>query len=194
VTIATNNDHLTPAGQRILDVASRLFYEQGIRAVGVDMIAREAGVTKKTIYDRFGSKDALIERYLKTRDSIWHGLIEEHVEREDLDPRGRLLAMFDILEFQKRDRGCAFINAHAEFTDSDQQAFALTRNQKTWMRDYFRDLAQAAGAADPDSLGTQLLLLHEGTFVAYAMAGEEHAPRHAREAAEILVDAALAKR
>jgi AcrR family transcriptional regulator len=189
--MATTTQELTPAGQRILDVASRLFYKRGIRAVGVDMIAREAGVTKKTIYDRFGSKDALIERYLQTRDDFWHELISERVELDELDARGKLHAMFDILDAQMRDRGCAFINAHAELTDTDQQSAELARNQKIWLRDYFREHAREAGARDPDSLASQLLMLHEGSFVAYAMAGDHAAAAHAREAAETLIDAAL---
>ena len=62
---------LTPGARRILDVASALFYERGIHAVGVDTIAAESGVTKRTLYDRFGSKDALVVAYLAERDRRW---------------------------------------------------------------------------------------------------------------------------
>src|SRR5699024_10191832 len=70
---------LTPAGERILEAASTLFYEQGIRTVGVDAIAAAADVTKKTLYDRFGSKDRLIAAYLEERDRAWHRFLDEHL-------------------------------------------------------------------------------------------------------------------
>ena len=62
---------LTPAGERLLEAASTLFYRRGIRAVGVDLIAETAGTTKKTLYDRFGSKDELVARYLRRRSQTW---------------------------------------------------------------------------------------------------------------------------
>ncbi|MFD0541572.1 TetR/AcrR family transcriptional regulator [Actinomadura luteofluorescens] len=62
---------LTPAARRVLQTASELFYERGIGSVGMELIAAEAGVTKKTVYDRFGSKDALILAYLRARDERW---------------------------------------------------------------------------------------------------------------------------
>jgi AcrR family transcriptional regulator len=186
----TSELNLTPAARRILEVASRLFYENGIRAVGVDLIAREAGVTKKTIYDRFGSKDALVRAYLDTRTQFWNELIASRVERDEFGPRERLLAMFDILDEQMRDRGCAFINAHAESSEQELAAYSITRDQKIWLKSYFSDLASQAGFVDPDALATQLLMLHEGAFIAYAMAGERSAASSARAAAEVLIDSA----
>lgn len=185
---------LTPAAQRILDVASDLFYRNGIRAVGVDMIAREAGVTKKTIYDRFGSKDALIKAYLDRRDHAWHRLIAERVERTELSPRDRILAMFEIMSDELRDRGCSFINTYAEFGEVEHPGVELAISQKIWTRNYFAELARQAGAHEPETLGSQLLMLHEGAYVAYAMVGESDAAERSRDAAAVLVDAALSNR
>jgi AcrR family transcriptional regulator len=184
---------MTPAGQRILDVASDLFYQHGIRAVGVDLIAKEAGVTKKTIYDRFGSKDALVDAYLEGRDRAWRELIAERVERPEFGPRDRILAMFDIMDVQLRSRGCSFINAHAELSEPEHPAYRRALNEKKWTRECFTSLAREAGAADPEKLGSQLTLLHEGAYVAYAMANDVDAARRARDAAEILLDAAMAE-
>ena len=63
----TVDDPMTPVGERLAETAGRLFYARGIRAVGVELIAEEAGTTKKTLYDRFGSKDALVALYLRRR-------------------------------------------------------------------------------------------------------------------------------
>lgn len=191
MSTATDVEQLTPAGQRILDVASNLFYEHGIRAVGVDMIAREADVTKKTIYDRFGSKDALVAAYLERQDRRWHALIDEHVNKAGLGPRERILAMFEIMHLQVRERGCGFINAHAEFSTAEHPAMELTTRQKIWTRDFFTQLAREAGVDQPEILGSQLLMLHEGAYVAFAMAGDSDAADHAGAAAGILFDSAL---
>jgi AcrR family transcriptional regulator len=189
----TTDTELTPAGRRILDSATDLFYAYGIRAIGVEAIAEHAGVTKKTIYDRFGSKDELIAAYLERRDRQWHELIERDVERNELSPRDRILAMFEIMEHEIRKRGCGFINAFAEMGEVDHPAAAIARRQKRWTRDYFLDLARQAGARDPESLASQLLMLHEGAYITYAMVDDLNAAMRARDAAETLFDAALAQ-
>lgn len=66
---------MTPGARRVLEAAERLFYEHGIHAVGVDTIAAEAGVTKKTLYDRFGSKEQIVVEYLAGRDERWRELL-----------------------------------------------------------------------------------------------------------------------
>jgi AcrR family transcriptional regulator len=191
VQTSSGKRQLTPAAQRILDVASDLFYRHGIRAVGVDLIAREADVTKKTIYDRFDSKDALVKEYLERRDHAWHELIAERVERPDFGPRERILAMFSIMENEIRARGCGFINAFGELGEPDHPAVEVALRQKAWIRDYFTELARQAGAGNPEAVGSQLLMLHEGAYVAYAMVEEADAARKALDAAEVLLDAAL---
>ena len=100
----------TPAGLRILDTASALFYERGIRAVGVDLIAEEAGTTKKTLYDRFGSKDELVAAYLSRRAARWVEFLTDHLDRHAPEPGARrVVAVVDALEERLRgqDRGCA---------------------------------------------------------------------------------------
>jgi AcrR family transcriptional regulator len=106
---------LTPAGRRIAAAASQLFYERGIRAVGVDTVAEVAGTTKKTIYDCFGSKDALVATYLVLRQRRWSTHLETEIDRHRA-PRARLLAVYDAQQSWSADnsRGCAFVNAWAE--------------------------------------------------------------------------------
>jgi AcrR family transcriptional regulator len=113
---------LTPAGERILEAASELFYNRGLHAVGVELIAETAGTTKKTLYDRFGSKDALIARYLQRRAERWQAFVLGHLAEHALAPgTERVLALFDALDrwMSEHRRGCAFVNAQAELTDPD---------------------------------------------------------------------------
>ena len=86
---------LTPGGRRVLDAASQLFYERGIHAVGVDTIAEAAGVTKKTLYDRFGSKEALVVAYLQHRDARWREHVAQQLALVPEPGIDRVLAIFD---------------------------------------------------------------------------------------------------
>jgi AcrR family transcriptional regulator len=181
-------DRLTPAARRILDVASELFYWRGIHAVGVDTIAAESGVTKRTLYDRFGSKDALVSAYLRERDRRWRDLVVAHVDRERDNTR-RVLAPFDALEewLASGSRGCAFVNAFAELPDSDHPARQVIGDSKQWLRELFGALLVNARARQPDLLARQMLTLHEGAIITFAVMGERTATRDARDAAAVLI-------
>jgi len=180
----------TPAAERILRSASEMFYRKGIRAVGVDSIAAEAGVTKKTLYEKFGSKDELVAAYLRARDERWGGWIVEFVEGRGGSATERLLSTFDALEeWMEREnyRGCGFVNAAAEFPDADHPARAVVLEQKRWMRGYLAELATEAGAEDPVDLAERLLILHEGATVASSLGVSPEAVRKARQIAVGLV-------
>src|SRR6267378_3738061 len=100
--------------ERILDTAGRLFYGQGIRAVGVDTVAAEIGISKRTLYNHFPSKDALIAAYLARRFTPLPPSAKPPVEQ--------ILGIFDRLErtFPSKDfRGCPFVNAVAELGEAD---------------------------------------------------------------------------
>lgn len=184
---------MTPAGVRVLEAASRLFYEQGVRAVGVEAIAEEAGVTKKTLYDCFGSKEDLILAYLRARDALWRGTLVRHVNEHAGAPVERLLATFDALHTWMRDRnprGCAFVNAFVELPD-DHPGQQVARDQKAWLLGYLSAEAVEAHAPDPDSLASQLLILHEGACIANSMGSVKDAAQRARQMAAVLIDAAL---
>ena len=184
---------LTPAGERILTVASELFYARGIKAVGVDLIAEEAGTTKKTLYDRFGSKDGLVVRYLQRRYGLWCEHVTAHV---DALPAGteRILGVYDALELWMRanDRGCGFVNAFAEFGGTDHPALELIRTEKEWTRSLFVRLATEAGIDDADTLGTELSVLHEGAVVMSTAGGRSDSIVTARSIAAGLCKSALA--
>jgi AcrR family transcriptional regulator len=167
----------TIAGERVLDAASDLFYRRGIRAVGVDLVAEVAGTTKKTLYDRFGSKDELVARYLRRRALRWEAFLLARLH-EVAGPE-RVLAVFDALATWLGDhtRGCAFVNAHAEVGGTGHPAEAVIRAEKDWMRRIFVALA------GDGRLGAEVYLLYEGAMVAHTAGGWEDAVATARAAA-----------
>ncbi len=174
---------LTPAGQRLLDAASDLFYDRGIRAVGVDLIAETAGTTKKTLYDRFGSKDALVALYLRRRALRWQEFLTGRLEESGPDAADQVPAVFDALEswHEESERGCAFVNAYAELGGHDHPALAVIRAEKQSMHDLFVRLA-----AD-ERVGNLLHLVYEGALVQATAAGLPEAIPRAREAAADLI-------
>lgn len=154
---------LTPAGRRIVAAAEELFYQRGITAVGVDLIAEHSGVTKRTLYNQFGSKDRLVAAYLMERDQRWRSLVRAAVDAGDT-PVDAVTAPFEALRTWSgtNTRGCAFINALAELPDPSHPAYRIAANQKFWLLNLFEELATAAGCSGPATLATQLLVLHEG--------------------------------
>lgn len=184
------DEPMTPVGERLVDTASRLFYARGIRAVGVDRIAEDAGTTKKTLYDRFGSKDALVTLYLRRRAARWQHHVIDHLAGLRPGPEAdRMLGVFDALGvwLAEADRGCAFVNAYAEVGGTDHPALPVIRAEKAWMREFFTGLADEAGYDDAGRLGAQLHLLYEGAVVALTAGDERDALRQARDAARRLL-------
>ncbi|WP_232237652.1 MULTISPECIES: TetR/AcrR family transcriptional regulator [Actinoalloteichus] len=187
------DEPLTPAGRLLLEVASNLFYRRGIHAVGVDMLASAAGVTKKTLYACFGSKDALVARYLRERDRRWREFLTARVAEHADSPKEALLASFDALQewMDRADpRGCAFVNALAELPSADHPGHLAVLEHKRWLLDFLTDLAVAADLAEPEDLAGLILLLHEGALVSHATGSVPDAPRRARSVAASLVASA----
>ncbi len=182
---------LTPAGERLAAAAAERFYRRGIRAVGVDLIAEVAGTTKKTLYDRFGSKDELVALYLRRRARVWQGFLAERVESRPAGPV-RVLTVFDALDewLAAQDRGCAFVNAWAEIGGTDHPGVAVVRAEKEWMRARFVALVREAGVPDPDRVGDQLHLLYEGAAVLVTAGGQAGGVARARDAAQRLLTSA----
>jgi AcrR family transcriptional regulator len=174
---------LTPAGERLLAAAADLFYRRGIRAVGVDLIAEVAGTTKKTLYDRFGSKDALVALYLRRRAARWQSFVAEYVERVPPGP-DRALAVYDALAewLAEQDRGCAFVNANAEIGGTGHPGEAVIRAEKAATRALFTELVEG-----DEDLGAQLHLLYEGANVAVTAGGQADGIEQARRAAARLL-------
>jgi AcrR family transcriptional regulator len=187
--VTTVEDPMTPVGERLAETAGRLFYARGIRAVGVELIAEEAGTTKKTLYDRFGSKDALVALYLRRRAERWQTVALDRLDRHPEPGKDRVLLVFDALDdwLSEQWRGCAFVNAYAEIGGTDHPGLPVVRSEKAWMRQLFVALVDEAGYDDPVGLGGQLHLLYEGAVVLLTAGDEPGALVHARQAAARLL-------
>lgn len=177
---------------RILDAADRLFYGRGIQAVGMDAVRAESGVPLKRLYAQFPSKDALVLEVLAHRGGVWDAGIAAAAAGAS-SPRDRLLAVYDFLDawFREVDfRGCGFINAFGELGAVSPDVADVVRAQKAAFQKYVAELVAELGG--PAELAPQLALLAEGAQSTAAISGEPDAARHARAAAETLIDAALA--
>jgi AcrR family transcriptional regulator len=186
---------LSPARERILDTAFRLFYARGIRAVGVDLIIAESGVAKATFYKHFPAKEELVIAYLDKVDGIWTGQLHDAAEAAGPDPADQLVGLFDALGTAcRRDgyRGCAFINAAAE-SQPDTAVHDRTVAHKQSVLAWIRGLATDAGARDPESLARSLALLLDGGLADGALSADPAAAAAAKETARALVTAATVR-
>src|SRR5215468_10961496 len=171
--------------ERILHTVNRLFYRNGIRAVGVDTVAAEVGISKQTLYNYFPSKDDLIVAYLPRRF--------QPMPSSDLPPVEQVLGDFDRLErafAHSGFRGCPFVNAVAELGDPTHAANELDIAYKEQRRTWFRELLSQLDVPDSDKLATQLMRLVDGAISAALVRGEPKMARTARDAASVLLDAA----
>jgi AcrR family transcriptional regulator len=145
--------------KHVLDVAARLFYRDGIHAVGIDGLAAEAQVTTATLYRLFGSKEGLVSAYLRRADQEWFEWLERMVEE------GGLPKFFDELENSvKQDsyRGCAFRMAMAEYPYPESDIHRVALENKLQTRARIRELAEEAGVPDPEMAASQLVLIMDG--------------------------------
>ncbi|BBB68794.1 TetR family transcriptional regulator [Undibacterium sp. YM2] len=181
--------------ERILETASRLFYSQGVRAVGVDLVAEQADVAKTSIYRHFGTKDDLIAAFLQREDeNFWQCWGDVH-QRHANDAAAELDAHFQwIGERVARPnyRGCPQINVAAEFPDQDHPARQVAYKHKHELRRRLKDIAVRLNAKRPDELAGQLAVLINGAFVSSQMFFEGEATALLTATAHALLAAAKA--
>ena len=157
------------ARARILDTAAKLFYEEGIQAVGVQRLIDEAGVAKASLYAHFPSKDDVVGAYLAQRGEAWRETVQCHVLDAEAPARDRLLHYFDLVAAQVANpefRGCPFQHAAAEVRDEGRPARVAADKHRAWLRDVLVRLAREAGARDPEGLAGMLQLLVDGAAAA----------------------------
>jgi AcrR family transcriptional regulator len=171
--------------ERILETADRLFYGQGIRAVGVDTIAAEIGISKRTLYNHFPSKDDLVVAYLSRR--------LKPAPPSDRPPLEQILGAFDRLERTIATgvfRGCPFVNAVAELKEPAHAANRIALAFKEQRRQWFQGLLEQLGIKDAEPLSLQLQLLTDGAIAAAIVRNDPAVAAAARAAAKVLLDAA----
>jgi AcrR family transcriptional regulator len=180
----TNNS--ASVRDRILDTAADLFYQEGVRAVGVDLVVERSGVAKTSLYRHFTTKDELVAAVLERDDADYWIAWDKTATRHRAAPRDELKAH---LQWIARDiaapkyRGCPFINVATEFPAPDHPARAVALRHKAELRRRLGALAKQIGVARPDNLANQIALLIDGAYVCGQLA---------RETAQALVPAALA--
>jgi AcrR family transcriptional regulator len=177
------------ARERLASTAAQLFYRNGINATGIETVTQQAKVSKRTLYQYFSSKTELVENYLRTFDTAGTPL-ERRLERAELSPRDRLLAIFDAPPVE-RFRGCPFHNAAVESAGTWSTVDEIVRAHKRRFAERLVAVAEEAGAADPYLLGHQLTVLFEGATALATSLNDTVPFLHARSAAAQLIDGAI---
>lgn len=181
---------LNSTQEKILLTASRLFYNQGIRATGIDTIIREAGISKMSLYKYYASKNDLIVAYLLRQEKIFMKRYESKALKIE-SPKDKLLAVFDINnESMESDeyRGCPFFNALSEFLIDEEpvRKVALEIFNRFWL--LIVNLAEQSEINQPNSLASQLTMLLYGSIASVQVNRYAGATNHAKEIAEILIN------
>jgi AcrR family transcriptional regulator len=160
--------HEDDVPSRILDAAARCFYRDGIWATGVDALAAEANVSKRTLYNHFGSKDGVIAAYLRQREDYWQAKLESLWEEMGDDPAELIVA--NVRAYARpvepeKFRGSAFINAAAELADDQGEALAVIQHSLDRMEDGIASILRKARYRRSKALARQVLYLLEGAVV-----------------------------
>jgi AcrR family transcriptional regulator len=171
--VAAAPPKVSVARERLVRVASELFYREGIHSVGMDRVLSEAGVTRATMYRHFSGKEALVAAYLEREDGFIRGSFETP---DELAPR-------DLVEFviqaiaddiaRYHTRGCPFINAAAEYPDASSEVRAIIERHRTWFRGTLREALEGAGVADADTVAGSLVMLRDAALVGGYLDGVE---------------------
>ena len=177
---------------RVLDTACRLFYQRGVRAVGVDLVVAEAGVAKTSLYRHFRTKDDLIAAFLQHEDQDFWGTWDRVAAENSNDASAELDAHLEWIGERVgrlNYRGCPQINVAAEFPDIDHPARKVAAAHKLEMRHRLKGIAERLGVAHPDRLAGQLSLLINGAFVSSQIFSPAEATPLLRHTAHALIAA-----
>jgi len=161
---------------RLLDAADRLFYREGVRAVGIDRVLAEADAAKASLYQHFGCKDQLVASYLDRRTSDARASIEAYLA--DTPPSQRALKFFDwVVQWaeSKDFRGCPLQHTVSELTDAAHPARVIAHGQREWFAERFLEWTKAAGVKDPKATARALVVLFDGAVAGSEVDGPQRA-------------------
>ena len=180
---------------RLIEAAARLFYDEGIRAVSVDAVAEKAGVTKRTLYYHFRSKDDLIAAYLEGQDRSNLALFQRWFTETEGDVAYKVAGVFRQLGHSARHprwKGCGFLRTSVELvTMPGHPAMVAARKHKTRVEDWLRDVLEDTD--DAADLARQVILLLDGAFAVVLLHRDASYMETAGTAAATLVRNRLAK-
>ncbi|WP_328447102.1 TetR/AcrR family transcriptional regulator [Streptomyces sp. NBC_00386] len=162
----------SPTRDRLLDAAAELFYSEGV-GVGVEALCRVAGVSKRSMYQLFDSKDGVLAASLERSAPAYLAFLLP--PDDDRPPRDRVLHVFERLEEMAARpdyRGCPFVAVTAELKAPDHPASLVARRSKDALTAFFRQEAERAGAGDPELLARQLTVAFDGSGVRAVMQGQ----------------------
>jgi AcrR family transcriptional regulator len=177
---------------RILETACTLFYQHGVRAVGVDLVVEKAGVAKTSLYRHFRTKDDLIAAFLQREDEDFWGTWDRVADQHGDQPSAELdahLGWIGERVGRPNYRGCPQINVAAEFPEIDHPARKVASAHKRQMRQRLKGIAERLGVARPDELAGQLSVLINGAFVSSQIFEPGEATPLLRRAAHALIQA-----
>ena len=187
-----------PTRERIISAANALFYNDGIRGVSVDAVAEKAGVTKRTLYYHFKSKDDLVAAYLAGRDQPNLALFRKWFSEAEGGLPAKVEAIFGNLARSARHpkwKGCGFLRTSAELANlPGHPAIRIGRAHKKKFEEWLRTTFAAAGITEPLRLARQILLLLDGSFAVVLLHRDPSYMETAGEAAHALIAAALPAR
>ena len=191
---ASNSDTRNHAAvrEKVLQTACALFYQHGVRAVGVDLVVEKAGVAKTSLYRHFATKDDLIAAFLEREDADFWGTWDRVAGRHADDAAAELdahLAWIGERAGRANYRGCPQINVAAEFPEPDHPARKVAAAHKCEMRRRLKDISQRLGVSRPDELAGQLSLLINGAFVSSQIFKPGEATPLLRRTARALINA-----
>ena len=186
-----------PTRQRLVDAATRRFYRDGFRNVGIDQVLADVGISKTAFYKHFASKEDLMLEALVTHDVWMHETFRAMVDqRGGTTVAGRLRAAFDVVEelIESEDfQGCLFVNVAIEFPLPHEPAHMAAANSKRAIEEIVCEIAAAGGVAQPRALAEELCLIMEGAYVTRHVTGNPATIHIARRLAERVIDKYLAE-
>lgn len=185
-----NKKKALSASEKILNAAERLFYEEGIQAVGIDRIIQEAGVAMNTLYNYFPSKDVLVEQCLRNRDIKWRKWFNSYT-RPQASLKENILSLFDALNdwfHESNFRGCAFINAAGELGNSKPDVYKISKEHKENIYLDVLKLCLDSNIPDAEKLAQQFMVLIEGAIVRAYLNDDKDAAICAKEIAAMLLE------
>ena len=153
---------VSPARQRLLGTATRLFYKEGIHAVGIDRIIAEAGVAKATFYNHFPSKDDLVLAYIADQDRIGREAVAALPEQPPRDMIAAVTGRISEAVVAGDWRGCPFLNAAAEYPDPDSKVRRAIDARRAWYHGILRDLLADDGDPVPEVTASLLVAVSDG--------------------------------
>jgi AcrR family transcriptional regulator len=190
--MVSREDVTSAVREKFLSIARELFYQEGIRAVGVDTIVERSGASKTSLYRWFPTKDDLIAAFLEKENAEFWAYWEKVASKYSGRPREEMLAHLKWIAGYiggKKFRGCPFLNAAAEFPNPAHKARAVCRANKSELKHRLAALAKDMGASEPERLGNQLTLLIDGAFSNSQALGKAGPATELLSAGEALIEA-----